>query len=90
MGFFFDREKAEQTIWNRLKHLTALKKRRQKHKTSLKIGVLGNYYNVSSLFCSTTEKKAVWSVNVHAQGSTERNFYPELSPEFYPGDMLEI
>ncbi|XP_073682046.1 mitochondrial tRNA methylthiotransferase CDK5RAP1 [Garra rufa] len=35
------REKAEQTIWNRLKHLTALKKRSQKHKTSLKIGVLG-------------------------------------------------
>ncbi|XP_048026792.1 CDK5 regulatory subunit-associated protein 1 isoform X1 [Megalobrama amblycephala] len=35
------REKAEQTIWNRLKHLTALKKRCQKHKSSLKIGVLG-------------------------------------------------
>uniref|UniRef100_A0A673H180 Mitochondrial tRNA methylthiotransferase CDK5RAP1 n=1 Tax=Sinocyclocheilus rhinocerous TaxID=307959 RepID=A0A673H180_9TELE len=35
------REKAEQTIWNRLKHLTALKKRSQKHKPLLKIGVLG-------------------------------------------------
>ncbi|KTF80744.1 hypothetical protein cypCar_00032840 [Cyprinus carpio] len=35
------REKAEQTIWNRLKHLTALKKRCQKHKPLLKIGVLG-------------------------------------------------
>lgn len=35
------REKAEQTIWNRLKHLTASKKRIQKHKRSLTIGVLG-------------------------------------------------
>ncbi|XP_051528263.1 CDK5 regulatory subunit-associated protein 1 [Myxocyprinus asiaticus] len=35
------REKAEQTIWNRLKQLTALKKRRTKHETPLKIGVLG-------------------------------------------------
>uniref|UniRef100_A0A8C2BU60 Mitochondrial tRNA methylthiotransferase CDK5RAP1 n=1 Tax=Cyprinus carpio TaxID=7962 RepID=A0A8C2BU60_CYPCA len=35
------KEKAEQTIWNRLKHLTALKKRCQKHKPLLKIGVLG-------------------------------------------------
>ncbi|XP_043108028.1 CDK5 regulatory subunit-associated protein 1 [Puntigrus tetrazona] len=35
------REKAEQTIWNRLKHLTALKKRCQKHKPFLKIGILG-------------------------------------------------
>ncbi|XP_067287088.1 CDK5 regulatory subunit-associated protein 1 isoform X2 [Pseudorasbora parva] len=35
------RDKAEQTIWNRLKHLTALKKKSQKHKSSLKIGVLG-------------------------------------------------
>ncbi|KAA0708006.1 CDK5 regulatory subunit-associated protein 1 [Triplophysa tibetana] len=35
------REKAEQTIWNRLKQLTALKKRRPKHEPPLKIGVLG-------------------------------------------------
>ncbi|XP_066526676.1 CDK5 regulatory subunit-associated protein 1 isoform X2 [Hoplias malabaricus] len=35
------REKAEQTIWNRLKQLTALKTKRLKDKTQLKIGVLG-------------------------------------------------
>uniref|UniRef100_A0A8C9VX59 Mitochondrial tRNA methylthiotransferase CDK5RAP1 n=1 Tax=Scleropages formosus TaxID=113540 RepID=A0A8C9VX59_SCLFO len=35
------REKAEQTIWNRLKQLTALKKRRPKTHAPLKIGVLG-------------------------------------------------
>ncbi|KAL4655896.1 CDK5 regulatory subunit-associated protein 1 [Arapaima gigas] len=35
------REKAEQTIWNRLQQLTALKKRRSKTQTPLKIGVLG-------------------------------------------------
>lgn len=35
------REKAEQTIWNRLQQLTALKKRRLKTRTPLKIGVLG-------------------------------------------------
>ncbi|XP_046881628.1 CDK5 regulatory subunit-associated protein 1 [Hypomesus transpacificus] len=35
------REKAEQTIWNRLQQLTALKKRRLKSRTPMKIGVLG-------------------------------------------------
>uniref|UniRef100_A0AAY5EE17 Mitochondrial tRNA methylthiotransferase CDK5RAP1 n=1 Tax=Electrophorus electricus TaxID=8005 RepID=A0AAY5EE17_ELEEL len=35
------REKAEQTIWNRLKHLAVLKKKRLKSSTPLKIGVLG-------------------------------------------------
>ncbi|XP_036387112.1 CDK5 regulatory subunit-associated protein 1 [Megalops cyprinoides] len=35
------REKAEQTIWNRLKHLTALKMRRSKVNAPLKIGILG-------------------------------------------------
>ncbi|XP_028854521.1 mitochondrial tRNA methylthiotransferase CDK5RAP1 isoform X2 [Denticeps clupeoides] len=35
------REKAEQTIWNRLKDLTALKKKRRKGQVPLKIGVLG-------------------------------------------------
>lgn len=79
MFFSFDREKAEQTIWNRLKHLTALKKRCQKHKPLLKIGVLGNYYDSSSLFSSAREK----SVNVHARGSTERS-----SAGFCPANML--
>ncbi len=69
--FSFDREKAEQTIWNRLKHLTALKKRCQKHTPLFKIGVLGNYYDSSSLFSSAREK----SVNVHARGSTERSSF---------------
>ncbi|KAK1784243.1 hypothetical protein P4O66_003727 [Electrophorus voltai] len=35
------REKAEQTIWNRLKHPAVLKKKRLKSSTPLKIGVLG-------------------------------------------------
>ncbi|XP_012694002.1 CDK5 regulatory subunit-associated protein 1 [Clupea harengus] len=35
------REKAEQTIWNRLKQLTALKKKRTKAQSPLKIGLLG-------------------------------------------------
>ncbi|TRY82614.1 hypothetical protein DNTS_032566 [Danionella cerebrum] len=35
------REKAEQTIWNRLKHLSALKRKTPTHKTPLKLGVLG-------------------------------------------------
>ncbi|KAJ8259740.1 hypothetical protein GJAV_G00172880 [Gymnothorax javanicus] len=35
------REKAEQTIWNRLQQLTSLKKRRSKALGPLKIGVLG-------------------------------------------------
>ncbi|XP_059184306.1 CDK5 regulatory subunit-associated protein 1 [Centropristis striata] len=35
------REKAEQTIWNRLKHLTAMKKKRLKTQTPMKIGILG-------------------------------------------------
>ncbi|XP_029286987.1 mitochondrial tRNA methylthiotransferase CDK5RAP1 [Cottoperca gobio] len=35
------REKAEQTIWNRLKQLTAMKKRRVKSCTPMKIGILG-------------------------------------------------
>ncbi|KAI4877678.1 hypothetical protein NFI96_021203 [Prochilodus magdalenae] len=35
------REKAEQTIWNRLKQLTALKKKRLKANAQLKIGILG-------------------------------------------------
>ncbi|KAK6479473.1 CDK5 regulatory subunit-associated protein 1 isoform X2 [Huso huso] len=35
------REKAEQTIWNRLQQLTALKRRRPRSQTPLKIGILG-------------------------------------------------
>ncbi|XP_072917698.1 mitochondrial tRNA methylthiotransferase CDK5RAP1 [Hemitrygon akajei] len=35
------REKAEQTIWNRLKQLTALKSKRAKSQVPLKIGILG-------------------------------------------------
>lgn len=35
------REKAEQTIWNRLRQISAVKKRRSKHESPLKIGVLG-------------------------------------------------
>ncbi|XP_044077814.1 CDK5 regulatory subunit-associated protein 1 isoform X2 [Siniperca chuatsi] len=35
------REKAEQTIWNRLQQLTAMKKRRFKTHTPMKIGILG-------------------------------------------------
>ncbi|XP_061687504.1 CDK5 regulatory subunit-associated protein 1 [Syngnathoides biaculeatus] len=35
------REKAEQTIWNRLQELTAMKNKRLKSRTPLKIGILG-------------------------------------------------
>ncbi|KAM7402581.1 hypothetical protein PAMP_017805 [Pampus punctatissimus] len=35
------REKAEQTIWNRLQQLTAMKKKRLKTPTPMKIGILG-------------------------------------------------
>ncbi|KAL6111331.1 cdk5rap1 [Pungitius sinensis] len=35
------REKAEQTIWNRLRQLTAMKKRRLKSHAPMKIGILG-------------------------------------------------
>ncbi|XP_015243565.1 PREDICTED: CDK5 regulatory subunit-associated protein 1 [Cyprinodon variegatus] len=35
------REKAEQTIWNRLQQLTAMKKKRLKSKSPMKIGILG-------------------------------------------------
>ncbi|MBN3321646.1 CK5P1 protein, partial [Atractosteus spatula] len=35
------REKAEQTIWNRLRQLTALKQKRPKTRSPLKLGVLG-------------------------------------------------
>ncbi|NXX41674.1 CK5P1 protein, partial [Tricholaema leucomelas] len=35
------REKAEQTVWNRLQHLKALKLRRQQRGSALRIGVLG-------------------------------------------------
>ncbi|XP_061901516.1 CDK5 regulatory subunit-associated protein 1 isoform X1 [Entelurus aequoreus] len=35
------REKAEQTIWNRLQQLTAMKKKRFKSRTPMKIGILG-------------------------------------------------
>ncbi|XP_024126052.1 CDK5 regulatory subunit-associated protein 1 isoform X1 [Oryzias melastigma] len=35
------REKAEQTIWNRLKQLTAMKRKRMKTPSPMKIGVLG-------------------------------------------------
>lgn len=40
-ALFVCREKAEQTIWNRLKQLTALKKKRTKAQGPLKIGLLG-------------------------------------------------
>uniref|UniRef100_A0A3B3ZTG3 MTTase N-terminal domain-containing protein n=1 Tax=Periophthalmus magnuspinnatus TaxID=409849 RepID=A0A3B3ZTG3_9GOBI len=36
------REKAEQTIWNRLQQLKAMKKKRLKSHVPLKIGILGN------------------------------------------------
>ncbi|XP_059925353.1 CDK5 regulatory subunit-associated protein 1 [Gadus macrocephalus] len=35
------REKAEQTIWNRLQQLTAMKRKRLKNRTPMKIGILG-------------------------------------------------
>lgn len=35
------REKAEQTIWNRLRHLTALKSKRPPSQAPLRIGILG-------------------------------------------------
>uniref|UniRef100_A0A672FFN6 Mitochondrial tRNA methylthiotransferase CDK5RAP1 n=1 Tax=Salarias fasciatus TaxID=181472 RepID=A0A672FFN6_SALFA len=35
------REKAEQTIWNRLQQLTAMKRKRVKSQTPMKIGILG-------------------------------------------------
>ncbi|XP_003973777.1 mitochondrial tRNA methylthiotransferase CDK5RAP1 [Takifugu rubripes] len=35
------REKAEQTIWNRLQQLTAMKKKRLKSQSPMKIGILG-------------------------------------------------
>ncbi|XP_061543139.1 CDK5 regulatory subunit-associated protein 1 [Phycodurus eques] len=35
------REKAEQTIWNRLRQLTAMKNKRLKNRTPMKIGILG-------------------------------------------------
>lgn len=35
------RDKAEQTIWNRLQQLTAMKKKRLKTRTPMKIGILG-------------------------------------------------
>ncbi|XP_061583943.1 CDK5 regulatory subunit-associated protein 1 [Cololabis saira] len=35
------REKAEQTIWNRLQQLTAMKKKRLKTRSPMKIGILG-------------------------------------------------
>nr|XP_005726812.2 PREDICTED: CDK5 regulatory subunit-associated protein 1-like [Pundamilia nyererei] len=35
------REKAEQTIWNRLQQLTAMKRKRLKTHTPMKIGILG-------------------------------------------------
>ncbi|KAJ3602220.1 hypothetical protein NHX12_029979, partial [Muraenolepis orangiensis] len=35
------REKAEQTIWNRLQQLTAMKRKRLKTRTPMKIGILG-------------------------------------------------
>lgn len=35
------REKAEQTIWNRLKQLTAMKKKRLRSRVPMKIGILG-------------------------------------------------
>ncbi|XP_071375369.1 mitochondrial tRNA methylthiotransferase CDK5RAP1 [Centroberyx affinis] len=35
------REKAEQTIWNRLQQLTAMKRKRLKSRTPMKIGILG-------------------------------------------------
>lgn len=44
-AYFFchDREKAEQTIWNRLQQLTTMKKKRLKTHTPMKIGILGKF-----------------------------------------------
>ena len=39
------REKAEQTIWNRLQQLTAMKRKRLKTRTPMKIGILGKVLN---------------------------------------------
>lgn len=39
--FSLFREKAEQTIWNRLRHLTALKSKRPRSLVPLRIGILG-------------------------------------------------
>ena len=41
----FFREKAEQTIWNRLQQLTAMKRKRLKTRTPMKIGILGEVLN---------------------------------------------
>nr|XP_033818459.1 CDK5 regulatory subunit-associated protein 1 isoform X1 [Geotrypetes seraphini] len=35
------REKAEQTVWNRLKYITALKRKRLQSRTPLRVGILG-------------------------------------------------
>ncbi|KAG9353319.1 hypothetical protein JZ751_017896 [Albula glossodonta] len=43
------REKAEQTIWNRLQQLTSLKKRRSKVQAPLKIGILDAYRDLPRL-----------------------------------------
>lgn len=40
-NMFATREKAEQTIWNRLQQLTAMKRRRLKSQAPMKIGILG-------------------------------------------------
>lgn len=44
-----DREKAEQTIWNRLQQLTAMKRKRLKSQTPMKIGILGKFANLHTL-----------------------------------------
>ncbi|KAK0156365.1 CDK5 regulatory subunit-associated protein 1 [Merluccius polli] len=40
-GFCLNKDKAEQTIWNRLQQLTAMKRKRLKTRAPMKIGVLG-------------------------------------------------
>lgn len=43
MNSSLDREKAEQTIWNRLQQLTAMKRKRLNTSWPMKIGILGEF-----------------------------------------------
>lgn len=45
-AFLLPREKAEQAIWNRLRHLKALKARRHQDRPPLRIGILGTWWAV--------------------------------------------
>lgn len=60
---FLSREKAEQTVWNRLQQLTALKKKRTKSGgTPIKIGILGELFKMKSPFPGCSIVKTLLSV----------------------------